>query len=137
MPHFSSWSWPVEYLGPLDEALDKIERIEKGAPWEKKIKKAVWRGTTWFSPDWNPGLRPNLVEVAGGKEWADVELWGQGQEQNNTIPIEEFCRYRYIVYTEVCLRNPPFPCIASCCCTVTLSSPRTASTQLTENTHRA
>lgn len=103
MPHFSSWSWPVEYVGPFDEALDKIEKIERDLKWDEKISKAVWRGTAWFNPDWNMGLRPKLLEVTEGKEWADVQLWGQGQEEkNNTIGIDEFCRYKYIVYAEVC-----------------------------------
>jgi len=97
MPHFSSWSWPLRYIGPLDEALDKIGRIERSTPWEEKIDKAAWRGTAWFDPDWSIALRPQLVELAGGKEWADVELW---DEESNTIAIEDFCRYKYIIYAE-------------------------------------
>lgn len=99
MPHYSSWSWPLESLGPTDEALVRIERVEKEMTWEQKIGKAIWRGTAWFNPDWRAGLRPILVEVAKDKEWADVELWGQGQ--NNTLDVADFCKYKYIIYTEV------------------------------------
>ena len=107
MPHFSSWSWPVEYVGPLDEAVTKIEHIEATTTWEQKINKAVWRGTEWFDPDWDMGLRPKLVKATEGKEWADVQLWGQGQEEkNNTIAIEDFCKYKYIIYAEVYLQSP-------------------------------
>jgi hypothetical protein len=99
MPHFSSRSWPLEYLGPLDQALTKIARIEKTIPFENKIDKAVWRGTAWFNPQWSMGLRPKLVEVAEEKEWADMEIWDK--QKGNTIPIEDVCKYKYIIYAEV------------------------------------
>ena len=67
--------------------------------WEKKVDKAIWRGTTVFNPDWSPRLRHLLVEVAKGKEWADVE--GSGQGLNNTMKGEDFCKYAYIIYAEV------------------------------------
>jgi hypothetical protein len=95
----------VEYIGPLDEALTKIEQIEEHTRWAEKINKAVWRGTAWFNPDWDMGLRLKLVNATGGKEWADVQLWGQGHEgENNTIAIEDFCQYKYIIYAEVFAR---------------------------------
>jgi hypothetical protein len=102
MPHFSSWSWPLQYVGPLDEALCKITEYEKRVRWEDKMDIAIWRGTPWFNPDWSIGLRPKLVEVTKDKEWADVQLWGQGQDPANTLNIDEFCKYRYIIYAEVC-----------------------------------
>ena len=81
----------------------KIAQVEADTTWERKINKAVWRGTAWFDPDWDMGLRPKLITATEGKEWADVELWGQGHEgENNTIAIEDFCRYKYIIYAEVC-----------------------------------
>jgi hypothetical protein len=108
MPHFSSWSWPQEYIGPLDEALAKIENREEFMHWENKLDIAGWRGTAWFNPEWSPGLRPRLLEITDKKEWADVETWGQGHiGLDNTVRIEEFCRYKYIIYAEV---GPPrFP----------------------------
>jgi hypothetical protein len=99
MPHYSSWSWPHPSLGPLDDALQRISHVESSTRWKDKIDKAVWRGTPWFNPDWRMGLRPMLIEVAGGREWADVEQAGQGQ--NNSINADGFCKYKYIVYTEV------------------------------------
>src|SRR4051794_10872411 len=92
MPHYSSWSWPMESLGPLDEALIRVDQVEKYTPWDKKIDKAIWRGTLVFGPDWRPGLRLMLGEVAKEQEWADVG--GSGQGQNNTLSIEEFCKYK-------------------------------------------
>jgi hypothetical protein len=104
MPHFSYWTWPAPFIGPIDEALAKIERVERETPWESKIDKAVWRGTSGFNPINNHNLRPNLIHLAAGKEWADVENFvveGVNKPPTNVLSIEEFCRYKYIIYTEV------------------------------------
>ena len=113
MPHFSFWSWPLEFIGTVNEALQKILVVERETPWEEKIDKAVWRGTAWFNSVGNTQLRPMLLERSKGKEWADVETlkWESGGEKAaNAIPIEEFCRYKYIIYTEV---TSTFPLIQS------------------------
>lgn len=94
----------------MDSILARISKIEDSTPWAKKIDKVVWRGTSWFNSLGNANLRPKLLEVAKEKEWADVEelLWYNGGEKaKNAIPIEEFCKYKYIIYTEVI----PFPSI--------------------------
>ncbi|ESZ99550.1 DUF821 domain-containing protein [Sclerotinia borealis F-4128] len=61
MPHFSFWSWPISFIGSIDEALSKIERIEKNTTWIEKIDKAVWRGTGSFNTVGNKDLRPSLI----------------------------------------------------------------------------
>ncbi len=99
MPHFSTWSWPEKYLGPVDRALSKIKKNEQEVPFENKISKAVWRGTPWFDPLWNINLRPKMIEITKGKEWADVEIWNK--DSNNTIQIVDMCKYKYIIYAEV------------------------------------
>jgi hypothetical protein len=104
MPHFSFWSWPLSFIGTHDEALSKIDQIEMEIPWENKTDKAVWRGTAWFNNAGNTALRPNLLAVSKEKEWADVQDldWkSNGEKAPNAIPIEDFCRYKYILYTEV------------------------------------
>jgi hypothetical protein len=104
MPHFSGWSWPKPFIGTLDQALSKIEIIEEETKWEDKIDKAVWRGTGQFNSVGNIALRPQLLEVTKGKSWADVELlqWGNNAvDAKNAIGIEDFCKYKYIIYTEV------------------------------------
>ncbi|KFY80465.1 hypothetical protein V499_00643, partial [Pseudogymnoascus sp. VKM F-103] len=99
MPHFSHWTWPNPLVGPFDAVLDRIAGIEREARWREKIDKAVWRGTVWFSPIGNKDLRKNLVKVAKGKEWADIEAGraevknattGVVVEKGNEIRIEEF-----------------------------------------------
>lgn len=107
MPHFSFWSWPKPFIGTIDQALSKINDVENSIPWAQKTDKAVWRGTAWFNSVGNTNLRPLLLQVSKGKEWADVEnmKWKtNGVMAENSIGIEDFCRYKYIIYTEVSLR---------------------------------
>jgi hypothetical protein len=114
MPHFSFWSWPLPFIGTIDEALAKIDRVEEETPWEEKIDKVVWRGTARFNSAGNKALRPNLLQATKQKEWADVEdlEWeNNAQAAKNAIGIEDFCKYKYIIYTEVSrlLSTRPFP----------------------------
>lgn len=62
-----------------------------------KIPKAVWRGVVWT----NEWVRKPLMEVTKGEKWADVEevSWGE-DAKDNKIPIEDYCRYAFIVHTE-------------------------------------
>jgi hypothetical protein len=106
MPHFSFWSWPLPFIGPVDQALSKIEEVENRyqGKWREKIDKVVWRGTAWFNSVGNTDLRPKLLATTKGKEWADIEdlKWvSNGERAENSIGIEEFCGYKYIIYTEV------------------------------------
>ncbi len=91
----------------MGRAADAIKKLEAGysAPgqWHRKISKAVWRGTAWFNSVHNPRLRQNLLAVSKGKAWADVEPleWvGDNGNATNALPIEDFCRYKYVLHTE-------------------------------------
>lgn len=104
MPHFSFWSWPKPFIGSIDEALEKIGQIESALPWGEKVAKVVWRGTARFNSVANLNMRWNLIEATKGRRWADVEdlEWNTNSENaGNAIRIEDFCKYKYIVYTEV------------------------------------
>ncbi|KAF2243396.1 hypothetical protein BU26DRAFT_437108 [Trematosphaeria pertusa] len=102
MPAFAFWSWPSPALGAMDDILNRIESVEKELAWDKKNDKAVWRGTPWFNPLGHPTLRQDLLKAARGKEWADVAGFNMsnGMEATNILQIEDFCRYKYVVYTE-------------------------------------
>lgn len=126
MPHFSYWSWPYAFIESQDSTLSKIDVLESQYtsasshykqnpetknPWLSKIDKLVWRGTTWFNPISNTDLRKSLLRATKDKEWADVKplKWsgkkaGEPQhsegETRDSLEMEEFCRYRYIAYTE-------------------------------------
>jgi len=63
----------------------------------------VWRGTAWYNSVHSPRLRQNLIAATKGKAWADVAAldWhGQTDNATNALPVEGFCRYRYVVHTE-------------------------------------
>jgi hypothetical protein len=110
MPHFSFWAWRLPFVGSMGRAAEAIAHFETQphATFASKIPKAVWRGTTWFNSVHNPRLRANLLAAAKGKPWADVEalVWdgdgkgGGDRTASNSIPIEDFCRYKYILHTE-------------------------------------
>lgn len=116
MPHFSFWAWKLPFIGSMQRAAAAIAQLEASLPFSAKIPKAVWRGTAWFNSVQNPRLRQNLLGVTKGKPWADVEAlrWdtasapgkgeqaGQAAERtaSNSLMIEDFCRYKYVLYTE-------------------------------------
>lgn len=97
MPHFNSWSWPEPFIGALDEALDAIQEMEDDTLWEDKIDKAVWRGTG----------QTNLLRATHDKPWADVDVlhWGLSSVAENGMRIEEFCKYKYIIYAEASMKR--------------------------------
>jgi len=91
------------FIGTIDEALTKIDRIESSTPWGEKIDKVVWRGTGWFNSVGSPNLRYKLLQATKEKPWANVEdmQWEMNAEKaSNSIRIEDFCKYKYIIYTE-------------------------------------
>jgi hypothetical protein len=116
MPHFSFWTWPNPQVGTFDAVLAKISKIETATRWVDKIDKAIWRGTVWFSPIGNKDLRKTLVKISKGKEWADIEQSRSDLKnattgevvKGNGVPIEDFCKYKYVIYTDVRHDFSPF-----------------------------
>tara|TARA_R110002003_G_scaffold141_8_gene12939 strand:- start:10086 stop:11054 length:969 start_codon:yes stop_codon:yes gene_type:complete len=96
MPSFAGWSWAKPGLGSMDDVMRRIGAVEGQLDWEEKDARVVWRGTAWFNPIGQPELRKQLLKVAKGKEWADV----QALNASNGLMIEDFCRYKYVVYAE-------------------------------------
>jgi hypothetical protein len=100
MPDYGFWSWPEPHIGSLDEVKEKVKTAENVLNWETKISKAVWRG----SVHWNSEIRGHLVEKAKGKAWSDVQ---QLDWESNALTMEEFCKYKYLMYTEVSDKSQP------------------------------
>lgn len=105
IPHFSFWSWPLPFVGSISSASAAIDRIEQEYPFAAKNPRAVWRGTSWFNngAGANPRGRQELLAGARGREWADVKAleWTSGSETaTNALPIEDFCRHKYVIHTE-------------------------------------
>ncbi|KUJ18869.1 uncharacterized protein LY89DRAFT_613994 [Mollisia scopiformis] len=134
MPHFSFWSWPKSFIGTVDEALAKTDVIERDIPWSKKIDKVVWRGTAWFNSIGNNALRPNLIAATKGKDWADVQIleWGTNADSaKNALNIEDFCKYKYIIYTEGITYSGRLPYHQACASIIITPPP----SYLMHNTH--
>ncbi|PKS07655.1 hypothetical protein jhhlp_006261 [Lomentospora prolificans] len=106
MPHFSAWSWALPFLNSLPAASSTITNLESTLPFSKKNPRAIWRGTPWFANPLgvNPHLRQDLIRVAGkATSWADVQAldWTTNSASaSNGLPIQDFCRYKYIIHTE-------------------------------------
>jgi hypothetical protein len=81
----------------MDAILERIARVESDyMDWDKKIDKVIWRGTPWFNPLRHPHLRQTLLKATKFKKWAETSALNI----SNAIPIDQFCRYKYLVYTE-------------------------------------
>ncbi|KAF2016390.1 hypothetical protein BU24DRAFT_462549 [Aaosphaeria arxii CBS 175.79] len=100
MPHFGFWSWERDGLGTMDDIMQRIDDIERVRVWDEKLAKPVWRGTVWFNPLAYPNLRKDLVKQAGGKAWANVQALRKSSAGDNGLKIEDFCKHKYVVYTE-------------------------------------
>ncbi|KAL0778077.1 hypothetical protein CaCOL14_005730 [Colletotrichum acutatum] len=104
IPHFSFWAWTQPFIRSLPHAASAITEIETSLPFEKKDARAVWRGTSWFNngASANPRSRQDLIQLTKDAGWADVQAleWtNNGENATNALPIEDFCRYKYIIHT--------------------------------------
>nr|CAD79685.1 hypothetical protein [Neurospora crassa] len=137
IPHFSFWAWDLPFIGSISRAASAITNLEttqfQGNRWHShKDPRAVWRGTTWFNSIHNPQLRYKLVSTAKAKPWADVQSleWtttsttGNGENKNatNSLAIEDFCKYKYVLHTEGISYSGRFQFLQMCA-SVTLTPP--------------
>ena len=93
MPDFDGWSYPDDAVGGYEAFRTKVRGIEQ--PFEEKIPKAVWRGSTGVNHD----LRVALVDAAKGRPWADIKEidWST---RKGVMQMQDFCKYQYVVQTE-------------------------------------
>ena len=100
MPDFSFWAWdnPNNYIGPYDQVVDRITRLD--IPWDEKKPQLVWRG----KPSFAPKLRRALMEAARNKPWGDVKQveWSSGA---NVLKMEDHCHYMFIAHVEGEIRD--------------------------------
>ncbi|KAM0720505.1 hypothetical protein Q7P37_004641 [Cladosporium fusiforme] len=92
MPDFNFWSWRG-VAGSFTEMRARGKELDEYIP--DKIPKAVWRGVVWTNPD----VRAPLLKATKNKDWADVVEF-DWMTRANYIPMEEFCRYAFLVHTE-------------------------------------
>jgi hypothetical protein len=106
MPHFSFWAWPLPFIGSLRRASSAVDKLEGEFSFARKIPKVVWRGTKRYNNAHNPHLRTDLLKQTAGNAWADVQelTWGSrvsgGNVATNSLMIEDFCKYKYVIHTE-------------------------------------
>lgn len=95
VPDFDFWSWGQSGGASYTEMRARAAQRESFLV--EKIPKAVWRGVVWT----NEWVRKPLMEQTRGKKWADVEevSWSP-DAADNMIPIEDYCRYAFILHTE-------------------------------------
>lgn len=92
MPDFNFWSWRG-VAGSFNEMRAREKELDEYML--DKIPKAVWRGVVWTNPD----VRAPLLEATKGKSWADVVEF-DWMTHENFIPLDDFCRYAFLVHTE-------------------------------------
>ncbi|KAF2734847.1 hypothetical protein EJ04DRAFT_512155 [Polyplosphaeria fusca] len=125
MPSFAFWSWPTPTLGTIDDVLSRIASIEHTTPFTAKIDKAAWRGTAWFNPLGYPRLRHDLLLASKNKSWADIQKLESVQgKPANALPIHDFCKYKYVVYTEGVTYSGRLP-YHQACASVLITAPLT------------
>lgn len=90
MPNFDFWFYI--HTGAYIDA--KRDAMQRDAPFTSKIPQMVWRG----NPDFGHELRRGLVEVAKGKDWADII--SVHDVKGDWMTVDEFCKYAMTVYTE-------------------------------------
>ncbi|KAG2412903.1 hypothetical protein HFD88_010461 [Aspergillus terreus] len=96
MPDFGFWAWenPQNSIGPYDQVVDRIRRLDAGS-FEEKTPQLVWRG----KPSFAPKLRRALMDAARDKPWGDVKQvdW---TDHTNILRMEDHCRYMFIAHVE-------------------------------------
>ncbi|KAI0454611.1 glycosyl transferase family 90-domain-containing protein [Xylaria acuta] len=118
MPHFALWSWPLPSIGSVARAADAIARIEDSLPFARKDPRVVWRGSARFNGVHQPTLRWDLLRATAG-----AETPGYGEQGNadtnpdgnaTTLMIEDFCRYKYVLYTDGVTYSGRLPFLQMC-----------------------
>ncbi|KAI0481157.1 hypothetical protein GGR56DRAFT_672195 [Xylariaceae sp. FL0804] len=124
MPHFSFWGWPLPSVGSLSRAAAAVAAVEEGGGEEEqggapsfafadKDDRVVWRGTKRFNSPHYPHLRQDLLEATRGAAWADVQAL-DGPAPAPPMMIEDFCRYKYVLYTDGVTYSGRLPFLQMC-----------------------
>lgn len=123
MPHFAFWAWPLAFVDSIYRAADAIKEIERTLPFLQKDSRPIWRGTRSYNSVYNPKLRDNLILATKGAGWADVQEleWGNNgtdarsnSPATNSLSIEEFCKYKYLLHTEGITYSGRFQFLQTC-----------------------
>ncbi|KAI0195161.1 glycosyl transferase family 90-domain-containing protein [Xylaria flabelliformis] len=114
MPHFAFWSWPLPSIGSMTRAAEAIARIEDDLPFARKDPRVVWRGSARFNGVHQPTLRWDLLRATAGAEWADEDANTSSDGNTTALIIEDFCRYKYVLYTDGVTYSGRLPFLQMC-----------------------
>ncbi|KAI9667396.1 MAG: hypothetical protein M1821_000211 [Bathelium mastoideum] len=99
MPDFGFWSWDIGLIGSYEHVRQEIAAVE--TDFRQKRPLAVWRGAK------NNDLRADLLRVATGRTWSDVQeiIWAgktffRTKSRGQFIKMAEHCKYKYLIQTE-------------------------------------
>ncbi|KAF1967241.1 hypothetical protein BU23DRAFT_660380 [Bimuria novae-zelandiae CBS 107.79] len=98
MPDFGYWSRPLDLVGNYEQIRAEIKANEVG--WEKKIRKALWRGAAKTNK-----VRSALLRVSQGKAWADVQevKWKNRTDvarDSAALSMVDHCSHQFLIRTE-------------------------------------
>lgn len=88
IPDYGFWSWWMVGIPSFKSVWRQMRALESNYTWEKKIPRAVWRG----SPHLNPAIRDKLVETARDTTWGDVKAVSQGERDSNFLTLDAHCK---------------------------------------------
>lgn len=102
MPDFGFWGWPEPGIGTYAEVRKRMADVEEDYPnFSDKKAKLFWRGA--IVPSVAPVLRQHMVDQAEHQSWADLKVlnWeADDPDETNRVPIEDHCKYQYLINTE-------------------------------------
>ncbi|EME38739.1 hypothetical protein DOTSEDRAFT_75476 [Dothistroma septosporum NZE10] len=90
LPNFDLWG-----QGNSSYQDSKLSARAHDAPFRSKIPKIVWRGSAWVNMD----IRQKMINIGGDNDWADMKKL-DGDHNENSLPVGEWCRYAMTVHTE-------------------------------------
>lgn len=89
----------MDLLGEYTKFRQEVRAIEEVYPWDKKIRKVVWRGASETNKN-----RKKLLQVTKARDWADIRrvIW-KGQHvtsESDPLPMAEHYKYKFVLQTE-------------------------------------
>lgn len=98
MPDYAYWAWPSALVASHTHIRRKMMEVSAEFPWESKISKAVWRGTTHL----NPEIRESLIKTTESTIWADVKVCDiyVPETKQYCITQDQHCQYKFPIHTE-------------------------------------
>jgi protein glucosyltransferase len=88
VPDYGYWSWWAVGIPSFKSVWRQMEVLESNLNWQRKIPRAVWRGTTHY----NQAIRDKLVETARDTTWGDVKVVSHGESDDNFLTLDAHCR---------------------------------------------